>query len=177
VLLLVLLLGVGCASGAGARAMVALDALPAGCPVSGALHAAVALGSVGGGRETGGLDNPHVSDANLARALRLTLEHHELLGADDAPFRLDVQLVELAQPTRGYTMEVVAFVRYRLVAQPSGELVLDDVIPGACTREYEDAWIGYERLRLANEGAVRASLGSFLETLCGAAAAGALNAE
>lgn len=175
-LLPVLAACVSCATGAGARAMVSLDALPASCPSGQALREAVALGSVTGGEETSALGSSKVSDANLARAVSLTLEHHDLLGGVDAPYRLDVQLVELAQPAHGFTMEVSAFVRYRLVDTADGALLFDDVIASSCTREYEDAWVGSERLRLASEGAVQANLTALLEALC-VASLGASPAE
>lgn len=165
----------GCATGAVASAMVPSQAATEGCDELEGMAGAIRLGAVTGGRETGSFDTPGVSDDSLAEALESTLSHLGLLAVgDEARYQLDVHLVELTQPARGFSMEVVAFLRYRLVASDGGELVLDDMVSASCTLNTEHAWTGVTRLRLASEGAVRNNIAAFLDTFCAQAKAGAL---
>jgi hypothetical protein len=166
----------GCATGAVASAMVPSQAATEGCDELEGMAGAIRLGAVTGGRETGSFDTPGVSDHNLAEALETTLSHLGLLAAgEEARYRLDVHLVELTQPARGYSMEVVAFLRYRLVASDGGELAFDDMISASCTLNTDHAWTGVARLRLASEGAVRNNIAAFLDGFCAQVNAGTLS--
>ena len=133
----------------------------------------VALGEVGGGEETDPLDVSKVGSAELREALRLSLQRNGLLSGDGAAaqFNLDAFLVELRQPRSGFTLNVHAFVRYKLTRVADGRLLIDEILDGSYTATTSDAFVGIERLKIANEGAVRQSIAAFLDRLNGLSAA------
>ena len=68
---------------------------------------------------------------------------------------LDAELVDLDQPNMGFDIEVTAKVHYKLTELASGNKIIDDTITTPHTTDMSDAFMGTERLRLANEGAMR----------------------
>jgi hypothetical protein len=131
------------------------------------LNVSIALGTVGGGSATRGWDRSLVSSESLAEALRMTLAQRGLLSADpdEAPYQLDVFLVELNQPAGGYTTEVVSFIRYKLF-DSDDRIVFDDVITASYTLSVSDVFYGVKRMRLASEGSVKTNIVVFLHELC-----------
>lgn len=157
----------GCAIGAVGSAMVpGLETAPA-CRSVDSLNVSIALGTVGGGSATRGWDRSLVSSESLAEALRMTLAQRGLLSADpdEAPYQLDVFLVELNQPAGGYTTEVVSFIRYKLF-DSDDRIVFDDVITASYTLSVSDVFYGVKRMRLASEGSVKTNIVVFLHELC-----------
>lgn len=157
-----------CASGARPERMVPdTSSIP---PFSAAspLHNAIALTSVTGGEETNPLGHSTVSDTDLKAALNAALAQAGLLNATaTAPLHLAASLVDLSHPpgTAAFTMHINAAILYRLTRANTGEAMFDEVITTTFTATVQDEFIGIERLRIANEGAVRANIATFLQRL------------
>jgi len=127
----------------------------------------VAIGEVGGGEVTNPMNVSKVGSDELREALRLSLDRYGFLsgGGQPAPFRLGAFLVELKQPQTGFILNVHAFVRYTLRRTAGGELLFDEVLDGSYTATFSDSAVGLQRLKIANEGAVRQSLAALIRHL------------
>jgi len=155
----------GCASGARTGAMTP-ELSPSGViNQNSPLRGAVQIGSVTGGSETNPLWKSKVSNDNFRSALEQALQLYTMTAADRPRFVLDAELVELKQPFAGFDMTVTASVHYRLRVQDSQQIVMDEVIATPYQAKFGDALLGYERLRLANEGAVRENITAAMQKL------------
>ena len=65
----------------------------------------------------------------------------------------------------GFDMTVTATVRYSLIERISGREVFSRSIPTPYTAKMGDAFVGSERLKLANEGAVRKNIEELIAEL------------
>ena len=130
------------------------------------LSGSIVVTKVGGGEKTNPWATSKVGSEDFGEALRLSLSQRGYLAADQAaaPYRLSVFLVDLKQPGGGYTLTVDSVVRY-VLAKHDGEVVFDDLITASYRAGFSDSVIGIERLRLANEGSIKANIGQFLENL------------
>jgi hypothetical protein len=99
--------------------------------------------------------------------LRLSLKQCGLLSTSDvaAPFRLEVFLIELKQPARGFTLIVTSAMRYKLTRSYDNQVVYDDIVTASYQATTGDSLYGPHRLKLANEGSIRANIATFLENL------------
>lgn len=71
-------------------------------------------------------------------------------------------MLELKQPMVGLDMSVTSRARYS-VTDASGKLIFDDTIAATGTAKMGEAFVGTERLRLANEYAIRENIKAFIE--------------
>lgn len=154
-----------CATGANPGAMTASVSEGTLLAPRSRLRQAVEVGGVTGGRETNPLLSSKVSDDDFVEALRRSLAVHAILASGPGGYRLDARLVELKQPFGGFNMEVQATVLYRLVASRTGRTVFERSVSSAYTATFGSAHYGVLRLRLANEGAVRENIQSFIAAL------------
>ncbi len=108
-----------------------------------------------------------VSSDELQEALRLSLNQYGFLSSSDvaAPFRLEIFLIELKQPPGGYTMIVTSAMRYKLIRSGDDQVVYDDIITASYKATIDDAFVGMHRMKLANEGSIRANIAAFLANL------------
>jgi hypothetical protein len=141
---------------------------PAGLPVpaGSALRGAVAVGLVTGGEKTNPLTYSRVSADDVRAAVTLALRSNGMLVADSAsaPFRLDVGILEVTAPKDPYITRIHSVMRYALRAR-DGTTRFDRVVTGVGEATLRDKFYGVERLRIANERAIRANLASALEAL------------
>ena len=144
-----------CASGANTGAMTASMSTESLGVQNSKAHNAIALGDVTGGSETSPLWKSRVSNENFRDALSQSLKLNLLLATQAEHYRLDAELVDLDQPNMGFDIEVTAKVHYKLTELASGNKIIDDTITTPHTTDMSDAFMGTERLRLANEGAMR----------------------
>ena len=176
VLVLSLAAGVGslgaCASGARSGAMTApLDAqhiIGEGSP----LFKSVAVAPVNGGKETNALLQSKISNEAFQAALEQSLALNAMLATANAHYTVTATLQDLKQPFAGFDMTVTASVHYVVTPNAGGGPVFDETITTPYTANFSDAFVGVERLRLANEGAVRTSIASFIGKLAAAVPAG-----
>jgi hypothetical protein len=167
--LLFAMLGVlsACATPAQPGHMVPESALfPSYSPDS-PLRNAIAISKAGGGEKTNPLLVSKVGDKELHETLRLSLKQCGFLSTSDvaAPFRLEVFLIELKQPRGGLTAIVDSVMRYKLTRSGDDQVVYDDIITASYKATVGDAVYGPHRLKLANEGSIRANIATFLENL------------
>jgi hypothetical protein len=158
----------GCAQGARTTAMVApLDSariIQPGSPLSGALK----VGSVTGGTDTSALLASQISSDAFRQALEQSLSLNTMIGGNDAPMTVDATIQAVEQPFGGISMTVTTTVAYKVLSA-SGTPVFSETITTPYTAAFSDAFVGAERLRLANEGSAKANIAKFIEELNDAA--------
>jgi hypothetical protein len=169
---LVLIIGMlgtlsACATPARPGHMVPESALFPSYNPDSALRNAIAISKAGGGEKTNPLLVSKVGDKELHETLRLSLKQCGFLSTSDvaAPFRLEVFLIELKQPHGGLTIIVTSVIRYKLTRSCDNQVVYDDIITAPYQATVGDAFYGPHRLKLANEGSIRANIATFLENL------------
>lgn len=158
----------GCASEARSTAMVApvtdKTLVSAGNP----LRNAVILGGVRGGEQTNPLWTSEVSGLNFRRALDTSLRLATLRAPTDAMgpgrYLLEATLEEVDQPQIAINFEVTVTALYQLRSQ-GGALLYNERVTSPYTAKFTDSLVRAERLRLANEGAVKLNISTFLERL------------
>ena len=121
---------------------------------------------VSGGQPTNPLWTSQVGNEEFRAALVQAVEQAGLAAPapDHSSYRLDADLVGLAQPMFGFDLTVTSTVNYELTPVRAGEPYRTTV-----SRSYAaamgDAFLATERLRLANEGSIRANISGLLDEL------------
>ena len=156
-----------CASASNPGAMVAPVTEQTLISETSALHQNVVVGDVTGGQQTNPMWTSQVSSEDFAEALRQTFAAHAMLATDTGEYRLEAQLVELKQPLAGFNMTVTSRVSYTLFNVETDEIVFEEIIEEEYTAQMSDAFVGVERLRLANEGSIRENITSLINNLIG----------
>lgn len=155
-----------CASGANPRGMtVTPNDLPANA-VAAELESTIGIGIVSGGEDTNPLWTSEVGNEEFKQALRNSLEGLKLYGSSaDSRYLLDAHLVDLDQPLMSFDTTVTSSVRYLLSERATKRKVLEELVVSAHTAKMGDSWYGVERLKLANEGAIRDNIAEFIRRL------------
>lgn len=124
------------------------------------LRANIALRDVTGGRETNPMWVSNISSTGLRSALEASLSSVGMLaaGGQAGKFELLAHLANVEQPFAGIDMTVTTTVAYQLVDRASRKTVWEKTIVTPYTAKFGDAIMGFERLRLANEGSVRQNI-------------------
>jgi hypothetical protein len=157
----------GCATPAQPQQMMAQSISIPRIDQTSPLYHAIVIVKVHGGEETNPLLTSKVGDKELEQALRESMRQHGFLSESiaDAPYRLEVFLVDLKQPLSGYTLIVDSFIRYKLNRTGDGNVIYDDIITASDKATVDDAFYGPNRLKIANERSIRANITSFMERL------------
>ena len=126
----------------------------------------LAIKDVTGGTETNPMWVSKVSSSDFEKALEASLKSTGLLADRQAgDFVLTADLMKLEQPFVGLDMTVTSSVRYMVIERSSGKTVFDSTVTTPYTARFSDALIALERLKLANEGAIRTNIGELLSQL------------
>jgi hypothetical protein len=152
-----------CAPRASYSAMVA--AAPPGQVPAAVYSNAVTVGSVTPGRDMGTPWTSAVSADQVQQALVETLAAAGLGRSANGRFRLDGQLLTLSRPYAGFAMTVTAAIAWRLTDTTSGAVVYDRVFQGLGTATLDDAVDNNNRLRIADQRAIRANLQQLVQYL------------
>jgi hypothetical protein len=154
----------GCASSADPTAMtVAPQASEKAFPER--LQHAMCVRNVTGGEPTNPLWASKVDNDGFKTALGTSLGSAGLTApSDKCAYPVDVNLLGLSQPTIGLDMTVTSHVNYK-VYDSSGAPYLLDTVDAPFTATMSDAFVGVERLKLANEGSIRESIKQFFDKL------------
>jgi hypothetical protein len=154
----------GCATPAAVEQMAV--ALPI-TQTNAALKNSVGVTEVTGGRETNPMWTSQVSSDSFRRALEQSLENAGMFSKIGAgsKYQLVADLTRLDQPMLGFDMTVSSTVRYSLIETQSRKEVYGRVIQIGYTAKVSDAFIGSQRLRLANEGAINENIKAFINDL------------
>lgn len=160
---------VGCATPAASSSMTmgAADATSRRMALPEPFKTHIAVGDVTGGQETNPMWMSSVSSSDFERALEDSLRAVGLLAVNRQAgrFRLHAHLGKFDQPFVGLDMTVTATVTYTLVEWATGRTVFEKAITTPYTAKAGDAFLGVERLRLANEGAVRQNITGLIDEL------------
>jgi len=156
----------GCASPARVDQMVT-SGQPAQRVAPTALRGNVALNDVTGGKETNPMWVSNVGSSEFSQALEGSLRTVGLLAPNRQAgrFTLTAHLQSLEQPMFGLDMTVTASVNYVVVERATGKEVFQRTIAPPYTAKWGDAFVGVERLKLANEGAIRTNISQLIDEL------------
>lgn len=157
----------GCATPARTDQMVISASQVAQTTVPAALKGNIAIRDVTGGSDTNPLWMSSVGSAEFERALEESLRAAGMLQPNRQAGRyfLTAHLQKLDKPFLGFDMTVTATVDYVLTERATGKDVFRRVLETPYTAKVSDAFIGAERLKLANEGAMRANISRLIEDL------------
>ena len=155
----------GCAQPTDPKNMVAAPPPANAADFPAPLHHAMCARNVTGGEETNPLWISKVNNQDFHTALAASLDAAGLAGPPTGcTYPIDANLLGLSQPSAGFDMEVTSHVNYK-VYDAAGQPVLLETINAPYTATVSDAFVGVERLKLANEGSIRASISQFLDKL------------
>lgn len=152
-----------CASGAKPEAMVA-HTTDVTAPANPALQGAMTVGSVTGGSETNPMWTSQVDDASFRQALEDSLRIQGYLAPTpaEARYTVDAQMLSLDQPFIGFEFTVTSSVDY-MVDGAGGKRSIPVTAEGSAT--FGESPLAVERLRLANEKAIKENIRTFLVRL------------
>lgn len=128
-------------------------------------YQAVTVGAVTGGRgEVSFWTGPDVSSTEFKTALQTGLQSQGLFTAETPKYEVQAA-VRLDKPMMGFTLTTSSTVNYTVRSVGDGRVVLQESItaPGSATTG--DAFIGSERLRIANERSLKENIGRFVARL------------
>lgn len=131
------------------------------------LAKAIELAGVSGGEETNPMWTSEVGNPEFGEALKNALANHAMLATGTGRYKLTAALAKIDQPLFGASFTVTASVRYLLIDAGTGKDIFDQTITESYTANFSDSFLAIERLRLANEGAMRVNIASFLKSLVG----------
>jgi len=155
-LLVVLLMCAGCATGAKPEAMTAVLHLPVHQSPS-----TVAV-LVSGGRDTSAMGVSQISDEDFTTALRQSIEQSRLfarvLTDGSANYQLQAFIVGVNHPYFGGSMAVSMEVDYTLSRTQPKQVVWHKAMTSSYTAPFSAAFVAATRLRLAMEGAARKNI-------------------
>lgn len=124
------------------------------------------VASVSGGKGTNPMWKSKIGNPEFRAALEQSLSAAGLTAVgDQVKYLLDVELVQLDQPSFGFSLSVTMTVNYRLKEAATGRLVWRDSISASYTARMSESVIGVKRLRLASEGAARENISELIDTL------------
>jgi hypothetical protein len=167
-LLLGLLAGCGAPSQSVNMSVPPADALQLRGFMPEALRGQVTMEQASGGGPTSTWWGSSVSSLALDHALEDSLRGVGLwaMNPEMARYQLKAQLLGLMQPAVSLDKTVTATVHYTLTDRSSGQLVYQRSVRTVYKAEFGDAIVSpSERLRLANEGAVRQTIDLMLRDL------------
>lgn len=129
-----------------------------------ALRSNTSVKSVSGGKKTNPMWISNVAGPDFERALESSLNAAGLLAKDRQAslYQVKADLVKMDQPFLGLDMTVTAYVRYELVERETGKAIYSKEVQTPFTATMGDAFLGVERLKVANEGAVKANIKQFI---------------
>lgn len=132
-----------------------------------ALREAVAIKDVTGGKETNPMWISNISSSDFEQSLERSLKNVGFLSPNrqGSRYTLTAHLLRIDQPMFGASMTVTATVQYSLVERQTGKEILARTVSSPYTAEWNAAFLGSERLRLANEGAARANIQQLIQAL------------
>ena len=156
----------GCAAPARINEMTTL-ANPAQRVVNTPMRNNVAVRDVTGGQDTNPMWKSNIGNSEFEQALESSLRDAGLLsaGKQAGKYMLTVHMERVDQPMFGASMTVTATVSYSLIERATGKEVLNRTIALPFTAAWNSSFIGTERLRLANEGAIRVNIGKIIDEL------------
>lgn len=150
----------GCATPARVGAMTAASSEPPPELLAGA----VSVGDVSGGRATDPMDRSDVDNEGLRGALQASLQNAGMLAPpNSARFVLSAAMLNIERPIVGLDLDVTADISYSLTE--GGKQLWSERISKTYTAKWAEAFAAVERLRIANEGAIRTNIEQLIARL------------
>ena len=122
-----------------------------------------------GGEETSALGMSKVSDAGFQEALATAILESgvfsNVVSIGGSDYHLEVVITNLGQPFAGFDMTVTLTAHWELTKRGASKALWQDFVSKKYTARAGDAFVGVERLRMANEGAVRENIKEGLRLL------------
>jgi len=164
---MLLLAGLGaCAAPASYTSMVPeLASAELGPGPAPSYRGAITVAPVGIGNDTSVPWTSPIGSAEFQEALVRTLMVANLASAQNGRFRLEATLLRLERPYAGFAMTVTASIAYRLTETASGAVIYQDTRTSVGTASLNDAVTNTNRLRIADERAIRANFRKLIEDL------------
>lgn len=152
----------GCASPATHQAMT-VQPQP-GAVLNPKLKGAIRIDKIAGGKDTNPLWTSQVDNDTFSKALEnsLAIAGYLVPGNTKAPYALSADLKELNQPLFGLTFDVKSSVLYRLTGPDMGK---EFPVNATGSASPSDAFVGVERLRIANERSILENIKALLKEL------------
>lgn len=152
----------GCATPAASGAMTVSPGVAE--PVNAVLKGNMGIASVIGGKDTNPLWMSKVDNVQFKKALQDSLAKSGYLAPSGAQARYQVsaEMFDLDQPLLGFTMEVVSKVTYKVSGEGRERSYPIQAVGSATV---SDAFLGVERLRMANERSAFENIRAFLKAL------------
>lgn len=162
-----LMAGCGTPSESLSMGLAPADALQMRAWVPDVLRQNVALGPVTGGQATNRWWGSKVSSTALEQAFEDSLRAVGMfpLVREAGRYQLDIKLTDLDQPLVSLDTTVRLGISYSLIERSSKATVYQRTVRNAATVEIGDKLLPVERLRLANEAAIRDSIKLVLRDL------------
>lgn len=155
----------GCASPARVESMT-VDGMPAQRIAATPLRDNLAIKDVTGGKETNPMWKSNIGSSEFEQALEASLKQVGLLAPRQAgKYALTAHLENVDQPFAGFSMTVTSTVNYVVTEKATGKDVFQKKIVSPFTAKVSDAFVGSERLRLANEGSIRENITQLIDEL------------
>jgi hypothetical protein len=151
----------GCASGAKMENMTYLESQKT---YDKSLQNEIGVSDVSGGKDTNPAWTSEISNAAFYGALKASLSEQGLLS-NSGKYSLKVYMKKVEQPLFGIDMTVTTHVTYVLTDTTNNTVVLDKTVVAPYTATIGDAFVGAQRLRLANEGSGKRNIEWLLEAL------------
>lgn len=168
-LVIALLVAGGCATPARVEGMSVAASEVGIATAPPALRGNVAIHDVTGGKETNPMWMSSVGSAEFQQALEASLRAVGMLAQTrmSGKYTLVAHLEHLEQPLVGASLTVTATIQYVVSERASGKIVFATKVTEPYTAAFSDAFLGVERLGLANEGAIKANIAKFISQLAG----------
>jgi hypothetical protein len=166
VLVLTILILGGCASPSRFEKMTISSRDAAIYHGSSILTNSVAVAKVSGGEETNPMWTSEIGSNEFELALIDSLVATKLLALDGkGKYTLSAVMMKVDQPMFGASFTVTSYIHYQLVRNSDNKIIFDQEISSPYTATMSDAFIGVERLKLANEGSARSNITELIDKL------------
>lgn len=129
-------------------------------------YKAFRVAAVSGGNKTNPMWASNVSSEDFQKALEGSLRAGNYLADDPAQAKGEIKAAmnSLDRPMVGLDLSVASSVKYT-VAYDGAAPVFDEVVAAVGKAKFSEAFVAVERLRLANEAAIRENIKAFMERL------------
>jgi hypothetical protein len=126
---------------------------------------AITVAPVSIGTDTSAPWTSQIGSTEFQDALVRTLMLANLASPQGGRFRLEATLLGLDRPFAGFAMTVTASVAYRLTDTATGAVVYQETRTSLGTATLNDAILNANRLRMADERALRANIRKLIQDL------------
>jgi hypothetical protein len=126
---------------------------------------AITVAPVSIGTDTSAPWTSQIGSTEFQDALVRTLMLANLASPQGGRFRLEATLLGLDRPYAGFAMTVTASVAYRLTDTATGAVVYQETRTSLGTATLNDAILNANRLRMADERALRANIRKLIQDL------------